>query len=149
MYEPPLITRCLPVCGPRGSRAPAVVDCAVELVGEEVFFRGDCNFSGEEMGMAINIADAAAGISFLFLPGTWKFEPPCLDACDCNDDGRIDLADVLCVLQFALQNGVFPPAPGPGLEVTGDANPAAVRSTPAGADPTEDKLDCAAGIGCP
>jgi hypothetical protein len=131
------------------SRAPALIDSAVEVVGEAVFFRGDCNFSGEEMGMAINIADAAAGISFLFLPGTWKFEPPCLDACDCNDDGRIDLADVLCVLQFALQNGTFPPAPGPGLEVTGDANPAAVRATPPGSDPTEDKLDCAGGIGCP
>ena len=131
------------------SRAPALMDCAVDIVNEERFFRGDCNFSGEEMGMAINIADAAAGISFLFLPGTWKFEPPCLDACDCNDDGRIDLADVLCVLQYALQNGAFPPAPGPGLEVTGDANPAGVRATPPGIDPTEDKLGCAAGVGCP
>jgi len=131
------------------SRAPALNDCPLAIVNEQTFFRGDCNFSREEMGMAVNIADAAAGVSFLFLPGTWKFEPPCLDACDCNDDGRIDLADVMCILQYALQNGAFPPSPGPGLEITGNSNPSAVRPTGPGIDPTEDKLDCAGGVGCP
>jgi hypothetical protein len=130
------------------SLPPDTVDCAVEVTGTPVFFRGDCNFSGEGMGMAVNIADAAAGVSFLFLPDSWQFEPPCLDACDCNDDGRLDLADVLCILRYAVQSGPFPPAPGSGLEETGEANPA-VRPTPPGIDPTEDKLDCAGGVVCP
>jgi hypothetical protein len=130
------------------SRSPQLMDCEVCIVGPERFFRGDCNFS--DMGsMSVDVADAAAVISFLFLPGTWKFEPPCLDACDCNDDGRIDLADALCVLQYYLQNGRFPPPPGPGLELTGMPNPNMVRETPPGVDPTADKLDCDGGRGCP
>ena len=126
------------------------IDCPVTVVGEESFYRGDCNFSQDPMGMAVNIADAAAGVSFLFLPGTWKFEPPCLDACDCNDDGRIDLADVICILQYTLQSDdfpVFPAAPGTGLMIAEDGSRVA---TPPGIDGTpSDKLDCAAGVGCP
>ena len=114
----------------------------------EKFFRGDCNFSRMGNGMAVDIADAAAVVSFLFLPGTMKFQPPCLDACDCNDDGRIDLADAVCILQYLFQFGRFPPAPGPGLRVTGNPNPNMVEPTPPGLDPTDDKLDCAAGGGC-
>jgi hypothetical protein len=126
------------------------IDCPVEIIGQERFFRGDCNFSGEDMGYAVNIADAAAGVSFLFLPGTWKYEPPCLDACDCNDDGRIDLADVICILQYTLQSDdfpTFPAAPGTGLTIGEDGSRV---STPAGVDGTpSDKLDCASGLGCP
>lgn len=117
--------------------APAqAIACNVLVVGEEVFFRGDCNFSGEDMGMAVNIADAAATVSFLF-PTFSPFDPPCLDACDCNDDGRIDLADVMCSLGYQFNSGAAPPAPGSGLD--GGAP---------GTDPTEDRLDCAAGAGC-
>ncbi|MBI4603980.1 MAG: hypothetical protein HY721_18650 [Planctomycetes bacterium] len=121
--------------------------CEICIVEKERFFRGDCNFS--LMGsMAVDIADAAAVVSFLFLPGTWKFQPPCLDACDCNDDGRIDLADAVCILQYLFQFGRFPPAPGPGLEETGLPNPNRVKPSPPGKDPTPDKLDCAAGNQC-
>jgi len=128
---------------------PDTVDCPVHIVNRPTFFRGDCNFSGEELGMAINIADASAAVSFLFLPGTWKFEPPCLDACDCNDDGRIDLADVICILQYTLQSDdfpTFPPAPGTGLEIADDGSQV---FTDPGQDPTEDKLDCMFGVDCP
>jgi hypothetical protein len=129
------------------SRSPQLMNCEVCIVGEEQFFRGDCNFS--RMGsMAVDIADAAAVVSFLFLPGTWKFQPPCLDACDCNDDGRIDLADAVCILQYLFQFGRFPPAPGPGIEMTQDPNPNMVRPSPPGTDPTADKLDCAGGAEC-
>ena len=131
------------------SRGPITMDCEVCIEGPEIFFRGDCNFSRMGMGMAVDISDAAAVVSFLFLPGTWKFHPPCLDACDCNDDGRIDLADALCILQYYLMNGDFPPAPGPGLEITNDPNPNMVRETPPGLDPSDDKLDCAGGDTCP
>ena len=129
------------------SRSPQTTNCKICVVGKERFFRGDCNFS-RAGSMSVDIADAAAVVSFLFLPGTWKFQPPCLDACDCNDDGRVDLADAVCILQFLFQEGRFPPAPGPGLEMTTDANPNSVKPSPAGVDPTPDKLDCKGGGDC-
>ncbi len=123
------------------------MDCQICVVGKEKFFRGDCNFS--RMGsMSVDIADAAAVVSFLFLPGTWKFNPPCLDACDCNDDGRIDLADAVCILQYLFQQGRFPPAPGPGIRLNDQPNPNMVEETPPGEDPTADKLDCDGGNSC-
>ncbi len=122
------------------SRKPQLMNCEVCVQGEPSFHRGDCNFSS--MGnMSVDIADAAATISFLFQTGSWKFNPPCLDACDCNDDGRVDLADATCVLTFLFQFGEFPPAPGPGFDVDG-------RDLPAGPDPTDDKLDCKASGDC-
>jgi hypothetical protein len=126
------------------SRSVVLNPCEVKIVGPERFFRGDCNFS-RMGGMSVDISDAAAVVSFLFLPGSWKFHPPCLDACDCNDDGRVDLADAICVLQYYLQGGAFPPAPGPGLAMTDDGG---VTETPAGEDPTADKLDCIGGRSC-
>jgi hypothetical protein len=129
------------------SVSPQRMNCEVCVVGKEKFFRGDCNFS--RMGsMSVDIADAAAVVSFLFLPGSWKFQPPCLDACDCNDDGRIDLADAVCILQFLFQFGRFPPAPGPGIRLNDQPNPNMVEETPPGEDPTPDKLDCKAGSSC-
>jgi hypothetical protein len=122
------------------SRAPALMNCELCVQAEPTFHRGDCNFSN--MGsMSVDIADAAASISFLFGEGTWKFTPPCLDACDCNDDGRVDLADAMCILRFLFQFGDFPPAPGPGFDMQG-------RDVPRGEDPTEDKLGCEAGGEC-
>jgi hypothetical protein len=131
----------------------SLVNCWIDITGKQVFFRGDCNFSGDSGGpaegqYAVDISDAAAMVSYLFLPGMYKFDPPCLDACDCNDDGRIDLADVVCVLRYLFQRGKFPPAPGPGWRETGLDNPNNVEPTGAGADPTEDMLDCAGGSLC-
>jgi hypothetical protein len=128
-----------------------LIDCQVVIKEQERFFRGDCNFSGDsgsDGSMAVDIADAAAVVSYLFLPGTYKFAPPCLDACDCNDDGRIDLADAVCILRYLFQGGKFPPAPGPGYAETGLPNPNRVEPTAAGVDPTPDMLDCKAGNGC-
>lgn len=131
------------------SRSPlSMIDCSVQIVGEERFFRGDCNFSGDSSQdgtYAVDIADAAAVVSFLFAPPLYKPVIPCLDACDCNDDGRIDLADAVCILQYLFQNGRFPPAPGPGLRETSLPNPDNVEGTPAGPDLTPDLLDCAGG----
>jgi hypothetical protein len=130
-----------------------LADCWIDIVEQARFFRGDCNFSGDSGGpdrgaVAVDISDAAAMVSYLFLPGMYKFEPPCLDACDCNDDGRIDLADVVCVLRYLFQKGKFPPAPGPGWRETGLPNPDNVEATGAGIDPTLDMLDCEAGTAC-
>jgi len=124
------------------SRSPAaVINCAVEILAEPVFYRGDCNFSLGS-SMAVDIADAAAVVSHLFLPGSWNFEPGCLDACDANDDGRVDLADSISILQYLFQGGGTPPAPGPGWD------PDAQAETGVGPDPTWDMLDCPDGSAC-
>jgi len=128
-------------------RSVQTIPCKICIEDKEKFFRGDCNFSGDsgtDGSLAVNIADAAAVVSYLFLPGTYKFIPPCLDACDCNDDGRIDLADVVCILRYLFQDNKMPPDPGPGYREV----PGGVEHTPAGTDPTADMLDCAAGAGC-
>ena len=121
--------------------APTLQGCEVCVVPAPTFFRGDCNFSGQGMGMAVDISDVASVVSFLTQNDAWVFEPPCEDACDCNDDGRIDLADALCTVRYILESQI-PPAPGPGLTVTnGTASP-----TGPGFDPTDDKLECTGGV---
>jgi hypothetical protein len=109
----------------------ATIDCEVcttqTLIPE--FVRGDCNFDTR-----IDISDPAEIISALFGVGTWKTFPVCLDACDANDDGRIDLGDAIYVLLYLFRHGEEPPPPGP--------------LAPGGPDPTEDKIDCDLGP-CP
>jgi hypothetical protein len=126
------------------SRRVQFFNCCVHIVGEEVFCRGDCNFS-KGGSYAVDVSDAAAVVSYLFSPPMFKFQPPCLDACDCNDDSRIDLADAVCILQFLFQQGEFPNTPGPCLRELPDGS---VEITPPGKDETEDLLDCAAGTSC-
>ena len=50
----------------------------------------------------------------------------CEDAADTNDDGALDVSDVVSVLQFLFSGSPSPPAPYPD----------------AGSDPTPDLLDC-------
>jgi hypothetical protein len=131
-------------------------NCSLCVVDKPCFFRGDCNFSGNsgsDGSLAVDVSDAAAVVSFLFAPGPYKFAPRCLDACDCNDDGRIDLADAVCILRYLFQQGPFPPLPGPGFEETGEPNPDNVKPTACGEDPVfpgvpEDLLDCEGGTRC-
>ncbi|MEM7233301.1 MAG: hypothetical protein AAF517_14080, partial [Planctomycetota bacterium] len=120
-----------------------LIDCAVEIVNEERFFRGDCNFTGRSNGLdPVEISDAAALVSYLFRREQTTFEPPCIDACDANDDGRLDLADVMGVLNFLFLPGAgLPPAPGPGFD-------ASIQRIGPGVDPTDDPLGCEAGSSC-
>jgi hypothetical protein len=111
---------------------PAFFDCDICVKGTPNFQRGDCNWSGGALG--VDLADPAVIIAHLFLTGDAWFDPPCLDACDANDDGRMDFADAVWILRFLFRAGTPPPAPGP--------------VTP-GPDPTEDRLDCQAGSLCP
>jgi hypothetical protein len=123
------------------SVSPLLVDCQVCVEDEEEFFRGDCNFMST-LGMPVDIADAAAVISSVFpIDEFWEFDPPCPDACDCNDDGRLDLADAICILQFLFGQGNRPPRP-PGFDQTTS------QMTSPGPDPTPDKLDCPASRVC-
>lgn len=104
-------------------RPDELINCAICVRGESKFIRGDCNFSE-----AVDIADPAAMVGFFFLEGDQKFDAPCEDACDSNDDGRLDAADIVFVLNYLFVPGKpRPPAPGP---------------TRAGTDPTSDSLSC-------
>ena len=67
--------------------------CATQVLIPQ-FIRGDCNFDGE-----IDIADPAETIAAIFGVGDWRPIPPCLDACDFNDDDRLDLADGIGMLR--------------------------------------------------
>jgi hypothetical protein len=107
----------------------------ITLRSHPKFVRGDCNFNsidhlastGKD---AVDIADAAAIISYLFQTGDYQFQPPCLDACDANDDGRVDLADSVFVLRYMFKFDKKPPEP---FEVS------------PGVDPTPDRLTCEGG----
>lgn len=122
---------------------PNLVNSEVCILATAVFIRGDCNFAELDSIMfnpgtspsgwyEVDIADAASVISFLFLTGVDHFDPPCLDACDANDDGRIDLADAVFILQYLFKMGKEPKPPFPDP----------------GTDPTPDRLDCDAGSFC-
>ncbi len=129
------------------SRSPVLQGTEICAVSRGVFYRGDCNFSGGPEGLALDISDAAYITRFLFFPPATTVDPPCLDACDCNDDGRIDLADTLCTLDYLFRGGGSPLPPGPGLEPIVPGEP--LVPTPPGIDPTLDILDCVGGRSCP
>ncbi|OUU22713.1 MAG: hypothetical protein CBC13_07380 [Planctomycetia bacterium TMED53] len=81
------------------------------------FIRGDANLDSD-----LNIADAETILGALHLGQTLD----CEDAADCNDDGNLDISDVVSVLQFLFSGSPSPPAPYPDP----------------GGDPTDDGLNC-------
>ncbi|HIA27290.1 MAG TPA: hypothetical protein EYN79_04095 [Planctomycetes bacterium] len=95
-----------------------------EIIPVPSFRRGDCNTDER-----VDLADAATVIASQFQ----GFPVECDDACDSNDDGTINLADSVYLLNFLFQFGDLPPDPGP-------------YST--GPDPTLDDLDCALPAAC-
>jgi hypothetical protein len=108
---------------------PATVTAgSLTVGGSPKFIRGDCN-----MDQSVDIADPAATMSHLFLG---VYAPECMDACDSNDDGVVDLADAVSTLRFLFKLGKVLPAPYPL----------------AGSDPTPDiyglDLGCVAGDPC-
>lgn len=115
------------------SRSPETINCSVCVDADSPkFIRGDCNFSNRG-NLSVDIADAAAAVGYIFLTGNAKFNAPCDDACDANDDGRLDAADVVFILHYLfIPRSPRPPAPGP---------------TSAGSDPTQDNLGCNGGRG--
>jgi hypothetical protein len=82
---------------------------------------------GEADGVpGVSLSDAIAILLYLFRAG----ELSCLDAADVDDDGRITLTDPVRLLLHLFAGGPPPAPPYPK----------------AGLDPTEDGLDCAAGV---
>lgn len=106
--------------------APSFVHGQINLVpgAGDTFVRGDINDDS-----VINIADAVAGLTYLFNGGP----AGCIDAVDTNDDGQANVADGVFLLGFLFSGGVAPPAPSPNC----------------GSDMTADALECATYNSCP
>ena len=86
------------------------------------FIRGDCNTDGST---DFAMADSVALVAYLFQGGTDCLT--CMDACDVDDDGIVNVLDA--VLMISMGTGCGPaylPAPWPAC----------------GADPTTDPLGC-------
>ena len=69
-------------------------------------------------------------LDFVFFAGPMG----CDDAGDGNDDGQIDIADPIYLLNWSFFGGPAPPVPGPFS---------------CGGDPTADALNCATYPACP
>ena len=69
---------------------------------QKPFMRGDC-----EPDNAIDIGDAVCILAHTF----FEQPIPCEDACDSNDNGQIDLADAIYLLNYIFTAGLLPPAP--------------------------------------
>ena len=90
------------------------IDTFVYVVPEEIFQRGDCNSDDK-----VDLADSATILANQFngLPIL------CPDACDSNDDGVLNMADSVYLLNWLFKFGPIPPAPGPyedGPDATAD-----------------------------
>ena len=97
------------ICGDAVAPACCTVQCQPEFV------RGDCNVDG-----IVNVADPIKITRMLFqgLP-----ESTCLDACDHNDDGFVDISDVVFLVTYIFSEGDLPPSPffACGFDPTDDA----------------------------
>ncbi|MEM7167973.1 MAG: FG-GAP-like repeat-containing protein [Planctomycetota bacterium] len=89
------------------------------------FLRGDCN--GDTM---FDISDPVQLLDALFIGGRTL---SCLDACDGNDDGLVNLSDVVSFL-CAMFCSPWSPLPDPfgacGIDPTGDAIDCSISSCP-------------------
>jgi hypothetical protein len=73
--------------------------------GQSRFFRGDSN--ADE---ALDLTDAVIIALHLFQGG---IAPPCAEAVDTDDNGKVDLADVTRIVGYLFQGAPPPPEPGP------------------------------------
>ncbi len=88
-----------------------------EASAQETFMRGDVNLNG-----VIDEGDANQLVDSIYFQGPLL----CEDAGDYNDDGTLNVADVISILNRLNSGGAPPPAPFPT----------------AGVDPTADSLSC-------
>ncbi|MEM7165687.1 MAG: hypothetical protein AAF581_09495 [Planctomycetota bacterium] len=102
----------------------------IEVLGAPYFIRGDC-----DNNTGVNIADTIFLLQQTFPPAGGPPAMACMDACDCNDDGTLNISDAIWMLNAVLGNPSVP-LPGPYPDC--------------GEDVAEDGIDCAASIsGCP
>ncbi|MEM7163910.1 MAG: hypothetical protein AAF581_00515 [Planctomycetota bacterium] len=96
------------------------VGCCIEVNPERRFVRGNCNNDPQNK---VTITDAATVLAVQFQ----GVPVGCLDACDVNDDGKINLADAVYLLNYLFKSGPphnspAPPSPFPtqGTDTTVD-----------------------------
>jgi len=92
-------------------------DGSVYVIPEEIFQRGDCNSDDK-----VDLADSATILANQFN----GYDILCPDACDSNDDGLLNMADSVYLLNWLFKFGPEPTAPGPftdGVDPTDDGLP--------------------------
>jgi hypothetical protein len=90
----------------------------LHIVTDITFFsRGDSNHDG-----AVDISDALFTLDFLFLGGN---APPCADAADADDNGKLELTDAVAILGelFTDTGEIADPYPGRGSDRNADDLP--------------------------
>lgn len=98
------------VCGsfvPTDVQGFTTFPCSVCIEAELEFVRGNCNGDAEDK---VTITDAATVLAYQFQGAP----VPCLDACDVNDDGKINLADSVYLLNYLFKIETPPPYPFDG-----------------------------------
>jgi hypothetical protein len=114
----------------------AAISCSTTCpitTGSERYTPGVCNGTGTEP----NLSSPIFGLNFLFSSGT---APPCVKACDANDDGNVNVSDMVYVLNFLFSGGPFPKA---WTDHTGDAVPdPACTTAAAGEDCAQSHASC-------
>ncbi|OUU24355.1 MAG: hypothetical protein CBC13_03790 [Planctomycetia bacterium TMED53] len=98
-------------------------DCSGSPPGG-VFVRGDSNGDGN-----LDVSDAVRSLTFLFQGAVVE----CLDAVDVSDDGEVNIADPVALLNTLFSSSGAPPPPYPDC----------------GFDPTTDGLHCWGYFVCP
>lgn len=92
-----------------------------QAFAQQQFIRGDVNGDG-----LVSYPDLCFLVSYLYIGGSI----PCQDASDADDNGAVDVGDILYLHNYLFREGPPPPPPFPDP----------------GFDPTPDDLNCA-GIG--
>ena len=129
------VNKLVPVPGPGGHYiciegsggpfGPGTTSCCQFVVPPtKDFVRGDVNADSSH-----DLADVIAALGYTF-SGTPLL---CLDAADANDDGGVDVADPIYLLNWLWLGGPPPPSPMPGC----------------GPDPTLDLINCVSFPPCP
>lgn len=69
------------------------------------FIRGDCNSDG-----VVDFTDAIVNLMFQF---TGEFTPNCINACDFDDNGKLEITEPLEIMSFLIygQFTFYPPGP--------------------------------------
>ena len=92
------------------------IDFTGETPPGPIYIRGDCS-----PDRVVNITDPVRLLTFLFVLPT---PPSCLEACDSNNTGDLNITDAIFTLSFLFLGGPSPPPPGPACGL--DASPSAL-----------------------